>query len=224
MLANALTQHSDVASFGWSNDAELDAARLLAGEPTPKFLPNAEKRYCFQTTYLNEQVGEYLEHANSIYLIWLIRNPHSVVYSMVHNWKRFALNEVFLACGVDLLDPPNAKRLKRYGILGVPAIYRAAYAYLGKLEQAKMLLENMPSDRLALCRYEEVVTRKPEMLRKLFEFCDLTVSSDDAGREISGRSLQKANALNARSKQLVDSLCQRAYEEFIANSSLLTAD
>lgn len=224
MLANAITQHVDIASFGWSKDAELDAARLLSGESVSEFKVVQNKRYCFQTTYLNEQAPEYLEHVDGMHLIWLIRNPHSVVYSMVHNWKKFALNEVFLACGTHLLDDKNANRLQTFGVWSIPPVYRAAYAYLGKLEQAKMLSEKLPSRRMAICEYEEIVTRKPEMLQKLFEFCDLAVGDNKIGSEISVRSLKKAAGLSLKSRAIVDDLCITAYEDFCKNYLTLSTD
>lgn len=223
MLAKAINQHSDVATFGWSKDTELDAAQLLAGDPSPTFRADDSLRYCFQTTYLNEQAGEYLDHAQSIYLVWLIRNPHSVIYSMVHNWKRFALNEVFLGCGTHLLNPKEARRLSRFGVLSVPPVKRACYAYLGKLEQASMLIKAMPEDRFATCEYEELVKNKPVMLDKLFRFANLSSETSSAGEEISTRSLNKAKKLKSGSRVIVDKLCAEAYEKFCREHITITA-
>ena len=56
-------------------------------------------RYCFQTTYMYDRLEQYQLFASDSKVVWLLRNPYSVVWSMLHNWKRSALAELFAGCG-----------------------------------------------------------------------------------------------------------------------------
>ncbi|MEM7220399.1 MAG: sulfotransferase domain-containing protein [Pseudomonadota bacterium] len=216
MLAAAFTEHPDVVDFSWGKDAELDAALTLSGTQAPETTLPVGKRFCFQTTYLNERGIEYPTHAEHFHLIWLIRNPHSVIYSMLYNWKRFALNEVFLACGAELLPAAERARLQRWGLFGVRPIKRACYAYLGKLQQGNWLMETLPDDRMMTLRYEDLVTHKAAMMKSLGDFVGLAPA--EAGEKISTRSMKKAQGLGTRERRIVDELCGPGYERAMAES------
>ncbi len=99
-LARAINASPAMVDYRFGRDDELDAAQILAGRVD--HVPRG--RYCFQTTYLNQCYGEYLEHRSPQRIVWVLRNPYSVVYSMVYNWGRFAFNELFAACGSPLLE------------------------------------------------------------------------------------------------------------------------
>ena len=106
MLARLFTASEGMVKYYFGVDDEHDAALLLAGiEEKPQ-----EGRYCFQTTYLNECYREYLNNDLSFKLIWVVRNPFSVVYSLLYNWDSFALDELFEACGVEVLDTDAKQR------------------------------------------------------------------------------------------------------------------
>lgn len=94
-LARVITTSEGMTNYWFGRDDELDAALMLSGQ----IRYFSTRRHCFQTTYINECYREYLEHTNGHKLIWVIRNPFSVIYSMLHNWGRFAFNELFRACG-----------------------------------------------------------------------------------------------------------------------------
>ncbi len=215
MLANAFTEHTATTDFTWSKDAELDAAQILAGVRSPANASTPHPRYCFQTTYLNERYTEYFDHVGRFHLIWLVRNPYSVVYSMLYNWKRFALNEVYNSCGAALATDTLSKRQQRFGIWGVKPVYRACYAYLGKINQGIELVERLPADVIATVGYDDLVTHRETMLSQLFRFTDLPDTAV-AGDKISTKSLTKANALNSSERAIVKDLCEDAYEGFIA--------
>ena len=99
MLTRLITKSDDVARFSSLKDDELEGALILSGLKSE----SQPKRHCFQTTYLNECYEQYFSVNDSFKLIWVIRNPYSTVYSLVHHWKRFALNELFQSCGVQML-------------------------------------------------------------------------------------------------------------------------
>ena len=210
MLSEAICQHADVRDASWSHDAELDAAQMLAGRvsfPTPT-VPSI----CLQTTYLNECYREYLEAAGKFQLIWLVRNPNSVIFSMVYNWKRFALNEVFEACGLDYLNAKWRARYERFGNLGVKPIVRAACAYNGKAAQAQELFTELGSSNMVLVEYERLVRNKTETLLELIDFCGLS-DATGIGDKINTASLDKASCLRARDAELIQEMCGDWYEK-----------
>ena len=98
-LSRLITGSEGMVNFQLGKDDELDAALILSG-----WIPYQPiGRYCFQTTYLNDSYTEYFEHYD-YKLIWVLRNPYSVVYSMLHNWKNGALNRLFHHCGSKLIE------------------------------------------------------------------------------------------------------------------------
>src|SRR5262249_31936917 len=104
-LARLFKRADGIADCDFGEDDELDAALLLSGW-VRRFTSG---RHCFQTTYLNDRYSEYFEHSD-FRLIWMVREPRSVVYSMLHNWRRGALNRLYDACGSARYEPPGAER------------------------------------------------------------------------------------------------------------------
>lgn len=207
MLSRVITNSEGMTKFWFSHDEELDAAQILAGiveeQPTG--------RYCFQTTYLNERYSEYLEHPGH-YIVWSLRNPHSVVYSMVHNWRRFALNELFLQCGYAQMDCRDRIRFQRFGLLGIPAIRRAAYAYVGKVSQLFFLRDHYPLARFTVLEYDQLVRQKERLLPKLYERIGLPYKEVYAS-PISERSLGKKDRLSTSERVVVDEVALPVYEK-----------
>ena len=80
ILSRVLTQSEGMVEYSFGKDDELDAALILSGRVEHE----PAGRYCFQTTYLNNCVQEYFAHSE-YKLVWALRNPFSVVYSMLHN-------------------------------------------------------------------------------------------------------------------------------------------
>jgi len=214
MLARTITDHPEVQSFSWSKDAELDAALILSGNQSVPMTLTANNRYCFQTTYLNEQGVEYLEHRDKFHLIWLIRNPYSVVYSMIYNWKRFALNEVFLGCGLSSMPEDRQNQFKRLGMLTVKPVERACYAWLGKAAQGSILLDELPSSQITTLSYEDLVQNRNAMLNKLFDFAELSRRRNAEG-DISTRSMQKSAGLSKKQREIVSGLCDSTHAELM---------
>jgi len=222
MLARTITEHPQMQNFSWGKDAELDAALLLSGaQPTPTQMAVTD-RYCFQTTYLNERGVEYLDHPEHFHLIWLVRNPYSVVYSMVYNWKRFALNEVFASCGLDLMPEEERNRFERFGTIAVRPIDRACYAWLGKAAQCSMLLEKLPPNRMTSLSYEDLVQNRSLFLGKLYDFAELSRQSG-ANSDISTRSLKKSAGLSEKQRARVKTICESTYTEHMDTSIRLRA-
>lgn len=127
MLTRVIARSRAFRGLALTHDDELDAAITLAGYLE---LPR-DKRYCFQTTYLNERYPEYRAMGAGQKLIWVLRNPASVVYSMVYNWKRFALNELY--------EATREAALKRADHRSAPCVGAAAAV-------------SQPEGRVGLCR------------------------------------------------------------------------
>lgn len=210
MLARVISGSEGMTKYSGSNDEELDAALILSG----KVPHHPVGRYCFQTTYLNERYPEYFEHPNQ-YIIWLLRNPHSVVYSMLYNWKRFALNELFLHCGYEHMSYRDRVQFQRFGLFGVAPVRRAVYAYLGKTSQLFKLEQNYAADRLTIVDYDVLVRDKGRLLPRLYERIQLPYKPG-YGAPIGNRSLAKKSRLKRNEVELIDDLCMPIYNDALA--------
>ena len=208
MLSRTITQSEGMVNYWFGMDDELDAALILSGfeSHTPR------GRYCFQTTYLNECVHEYYEHVNGHKIIWVLRNPFSVVYSMLHNWENFALNELFEACGVNLLSEKEARFYKWFGVWGVSRLKRACLSYNGKLSQVFELTKRLKQDTIMIVEYDNLVSKKNDILPLIYRFVDLAYKSKYA-EMIHSESLRKSNLLSKRKYALIERMCMPIYNE-----------
>jgi hypothetical protein len=194
-----------MTKFQFSSDDELDAALILSG-----WIPHDHQgRYCFQTTYLNNSYPEYFEHDN-YKLIWVLRNPASVTYSMLYNWRRAALNRLFRHCGADLLDEGDHWRYTNFGSLAISRLKRACLSYNAKIAHIFKLRERLGDDRLFIIDYEKLISQKEFILPMIYEFIDLPYQSEYAVRIHSG-SLNKAEIFYAQHRDLIDSVCMPVY-------------
>jgi len=213
MLARLITGSAGMVNYYFGIDDEHDAALLLAG----KVKKPQEGRYCFQTTYLNERYAEYLNASTMFRLIWVVRNPYAVVCSLLYNWERFALNELFEACGVERLDEQVMRRYKRFGVHGVSRLERACYAYAGKTAQALELTASLPSTRFCVVDYDRIVQSKDDSLSDIYRFIGLPYDGEYAER-IHSHSLNKLERLTAHQRQLIEQLCMPVYERVVSLS------
>ena len=206
MLARVVTNSPAISKYGITKDDELAAALILCGYVSY----DARGRHCFQTTYLNENLGEYFQLAGEHRMVWVIRSPISVVYSMVYNWKRFALNELFHAVGTEQLPPDIGRQFEKYGVLAVNPVQRASYAYNGKVLQLDEIIQRWPSSRLFVVDYDQLVTDTSRIMPRIFEFLDLPY---DPGIEkmVLKTSLGKASKLPARHFKTVERICMPVY-------------
>ncbi len=209
MLASIITGSEGMVDFAWSRDDELDGALILSGEEDHI----AKGRYCFQTTYLNECYSEYFLHCgNNFKLIWLLRNPRSVVYSLLHNWKRFALNELFQGCGISLLSNDLHRRYDRFGLLAVNRLTRACLSYNAKISQVNDIANTLGPDMVMVVDYDDLVINKQVMLPEIYNFINLPYKSEYAD-EIRESSLKKAEKLSSRERVMIDEVCMPVYEK-----------
>jgi hypothetical protein len=215
MLTRLLASSPGFGSLALTDDDELDAALALAGFID---LP-LDRRYCFQTTYLNERFGEYRKLGAEQRLIWVLRNPYSVIYSMLYNWKRFALNELYEGCGLGHADSSAARRRKLFGwVLGPTQLEKACLAYRGKVSQIAQIRSILHPKQLLVLDYDCLVADPGTELRRVFNFTG-TTWNPSASHFVRRDSLSKADRLAPRARQLIEELAVPTYRECLVLAS-----
>lgn len=205
MLTRILARARGFRRFELTHDDELDAALILAGALR---LPTGG-RYCFQTTYLNERAPEYRNLGPAQKLIWVVRNPYSVVFSMVYNWRRYALTELYAACGGDGGGPADAgvRWWERFGTGGW--IERASRAYAGKAAQIFAIREWL-GPRLLVVDYDAMVRDPQAWLPRIFAFVDEPFDAGYIGA-VRRDSVAKARKLSDTERAVVARLAEPVY-------------
>jgi hypothetical protein len=206
LLSRIITQSEGMVNYWFGSDDELSAALILSGTVPYE----AQGRYCFQTTFLNECYREYFEGTADYKLVWVLRKPPSVIYSMLYNWKDYGLDELFLACGVPLMGRYEKLTYRLFGLSRIDRLKRAALAYNGKVSQLFELVERLPTNQLLVIDYEDLVKRKEILLPAIYDFLDLRYSHHYA-EKIHTQSLGKANQLSAVEMATIQTLCQPVY-------------
>lgn len=193
-----------MANFRFCRDDELAAALLLAGQ-----VECAQPgRYCFQTTYLNDRAVEYFDHTD-FRLIWIVREPASVVYSMLFNWKRGALRRLYDACGRNSLDRVDASLAVTRRLLGPSRLEMACASYIAKAEQT-FLLRRRLGERMLIVDYRDLVLHKETVLPQVFDFAGVELSADLLDR-LHGRSIEKATRFPPRTADWIRARCSPIY-------------
>jgi hypothetical protein len=190
-------------TFG--HDDELDGALLLAGYATREL----EGRHCFQTTYLNDRYHEYFEHSD-FRLIWMLRDPRSVVHSMLYNWKRAALTRLYDACGIRTLGRTTDTPGLRSAWFGPSRLLKACASYVGKTAQTFALRERL-QDRIAIVDYDELVARKYELLPQLCDFAGVAYTPRLA-ESLHDQSVRNGAHLREKDVEHVERFCSAIYE------------
>lgn len=210
ILSRVITQSKGMVNYWFGKDDELAAALILSGYV--KHMPTG--RYCFQTTYVNDCYQEYFRHFghNGNKLIWVLRNPFSVVYSMLYNWSRFALNDLFRSCGVHLLETKGKRVYELFGVWGISQLRRACLSYSGKTSQVFELMDRIGPQHLMVVDYDELVANKAIILSRIYEFINLRYE-DSYCQIIHQKSLTKSNRLHEYEYRLINQLCKPIFEK-----------
>lgn len=204
-LSRLITASDGMVDFAFGKDDELDAALILSG-----YVKYTNKgRYCFQTTYLNDSYPEYFAHQD-YKLIWVIRQPVSVVYSMLNNWKTAALNRLFRRCGSVLLDGKEKQRFQRFGVLAVSRFRRACLSYNAKVAQVIEIHENLDRDRLMVIDYDELVQHKERLLPAIYSFVNLPYKNEYKNK-LHAKSISKARDMSRQQANIIESVCMPVY-------------
>jgi len=206
LLTRLIKESPEINDIQYTKDDELDAGYILAGYKSV----GVAGRCCFQTTYLNECYGEYLGLNNAFKLIWVIRNPFSVIYSMAYNWSRFSLNELFLACGYREACAAGYKGGPLYLLARLSAVDKACFSYRGKLNQLFELSEQLNECRLLVIDYDELIRYRGQVLRSIFGFVNVEYDEKYASR-IDAAPSRKAEKLSQAEKEKVRHVCADLY-------------
>jgi len=219
LLTRLISRGEAMAPFSFSDDDELDAALILSGLVS---IPNAG-RFCFQTTYLDANFHEYFTHKGRFKLIWVLRNPFSVVFSMVHNWRPnykvllkgcspgYPLDSLFRSCGWQAAPSEDRKKSGRPWPFGLGRARKAAYAYVGKNSQALELREKLTPNELMIVEYDDLVLGKDKLLPAIFEWLGVPYSSSYA-EGISPKGLRKSDKLSPEDRAFIERTCVPLYE------------
>jgi hypothetical protein len=204
-VARLFSRTKQVADHSFGCDSELDGALLLAGY-VARF---TNGKHCFQTTYLNDRFPEYFLH-QGFRLVWILREPRSVVYSMLHNWKRDALNRLFHACGTTRLaaldqDPSPLGRW-----IGPSRLDKACASYIAKTEQTFVLRERL-GERMLIVDYNDLVSRTKVVLRQICDFAEVSFDEALTGH-LHSRSKRRCDRLAPWQASRIDSSCRGVYE------------
>lgn len=207
MLSRLITQSEGMVNYWFGKDDELAAALILSGyaDHTPR------GRYCFQTAYLNECYHEYFEHKMGHKIIWVLRNPFSVVRSILFNWRRFALNELFRGCGAHLLSDKERRRYNLLDVWGISKLRQACLSFNGKVSQVCELNDRIGKDRMLVVDYDDLVKQKQRILPLIYRFIDLPYG-DEYCHKIHSKSINKASRLSKREYAMINELCSPVYD------------
>jgi hypothetical protein len=211
MLTRIIAGATGFRGLALTDDDELDAALALGGQIN---LPT-DFRYCFQTTYLNEQYTNYATLGPGHKLIWVVRNPNSVIYSMVYNWRRFALNELYEACGVQLTDSERLRRSHLPWPLGPSNLEKACLSYSGKNQQIHEIHGWLGAKRMLIIDYDQLAASPAHWLPGIFRF--IGEPYDPAYAEnVRQDSIRKAKRLSDAAKALIERHTQATYRQCLA--------
>lgn len=212
ILTEVLLQATQIIDYRSKIDSELLGALMLCGElPIP-----SPGRYCFQTTFLNEKYNEYWDHQGHFKMIFLIRNPFSVVYSMCYHWKRktqlynFALNELFDSCGVQMLNEKERNRYMLFGKFIIPQIRKACLSYVGKTSQLFEIKEKLKGD-VVIIDYDDLIQKKESVLPFLFDFAHVPFLKSYLTL-IHSQGIKRADKLSQAERESVQRTCWGLYE------------
>ncbi|MEC8858916.1 MAG: sulfotransferase [Pseudomonadota bacterium] len=209
MLASIINRSSAIKRFSLDDDHEFMSALALAGQRLLVHSPS--DRFCFQTTYLNENYFEYFKMKPDHKLVWMLRNPHSVVYSMCYNWGNNALVELFEGCGLSNMRSLERFRYNLLGQRGLTKLRMACYAYVGKVSQLKEMIERIPQS-IFVVEYDELARNPSLLLPAIFEFLELPYQPGYA--EIThSRSITKANGFSSKEEAIITKVCTPVYEQ-----------
>ena len=209
MLARIIAASEGIGSYKFTKDDELDAALILSGREN---LERKNTRYCFQTTYVNECYPEYFNIKNKHKMIWVVRNPYSVIHSFLNNWGRFAFDELFRSCGMDLLSYKERSKLNLFGIWRINKLQRACLSYNGKLKQTEELSRGIPNIDIMFVEYDELVHHKNDIFPEIYDFLGLEYKSV-YGDVIKEKSISKADSMSDSDKRVISLVCDKIYED-----------
>lgn len=206
-LTQIISRSPEIGRFPGGPDDELSGAWILSGDIPFDF---ERRRYCFQTTYLNECNTEYRDRSANFQLVWLLREPSAVVRSMIYNWKRDALDELFRSVGAEHAKHDFARKNSGRRGVGTSPLLKACYSYLGKTSQIIELASVIDSKCLWVGDYDMLVRDPDTFLKGLFTFLDLPIL-EDASSYVRRSHKAEQESLNLDDQAIVSRICDEIY-------------
>lgn len=217
LLSEMIQRLPSVRTSNITTSRELDAALILSG------VVSAEGgRWCFQTTYLNENWPEYRTMRSDQKLIWMIRRPESVVWSMTRHWDRSALEHLYHACDPVVREQCAAVRSRiPFWNRRVPSTsWMAVVSYVDKMRQLSVIRGSL-TDRLLVVDYDDLVTDPQAVMRAVCGF--IGSPYDERSIEtVHTESMNRAESLTNRERTLVRMIADPPYRA--ARRRVLNAD
>jgi hypothetical protein len=206
MLARVIRESEGMVDYWTGRDDELDAALILSG-----YIAHQPRgRYCFQTTYLNQCYHEYYEHRNGHKILWVLRNPHSTVYSLLYNWPSRALENAFRESVYLSLVGKDKWLYKLGGERYFSNLKKACLHYNWKVSQLFNLVPYLGSERISVIEYDDLVMNKEKVLPVIYEFIDLPYKASYA-EKIQSSSLDKRKQLSKKEISTIKYICEDVY-------------
>lgn len=206
MMARIITQSEGMTNYWFGQDDELDAALILAGEV--EHLPAG--RYCFQTTYMDECYREYFEHTGPFKIIWVLRNPYSVVYSLMYNWAPRSLDGTFAKLATNQLNGLEKWLYRWLGMRSVSRVRRASYIYTAKTNQLFELFQAWGRERIFIVDYDELVLHKETIMPQIYRFIDLHYDNSYC-QQIHSKSVDKKSKLTRYERSTIKMITESVY-------------
>lgn len=208
LLTSVIAGARGFQRFALTPDDELDAALILAGAVD---VP-VDRRYCFQTVYLNDRYGEYRTLAEDQKLIWVLRNPYSVVYSMVYHWRRGrgALNRLYETCGIQKATSGRLRRSHWPWPIGPSRLEKACLSYSAKTSQIELLRVMLPPRQLLIVEYDMIVAAPSVWLPRIFAFIEEPYV-DSYAAAVHGNSVRRADRLSDEARRVIQRHSEPVY-------------
>lgn len=206
LLSRIINESEGITTYWFGPDDELDAALILSGyvEHEPR------GRYCFQTTYINDCYREYSVYKDRHKIIWLLRNPFSVIYSMLNNWNDESLNELYRSCGRKIVSGSDKWISALSGDVGISRLRKACWGYKGKFTQIFELYDSFNDNSLMIVDYDDLVLNKEVVLPSIYRFLNLNYQERYADI-IQQRSLEKSKHLSEQESNTIKEICEAQY-------------
>lgn len=215
MLSRIIFQSEGMVNYWQGHDDELDAALILAGcNPAP--MPG---RYCFQTTYVDEHYVEYYEHSGEYKMIWMLRNPFSVVCSLLYNWKPRSLDGTFKSCAAGEINGLDTTLYHYFGVKAISRIHKACYLFIAKTRQLIELYKVFGGAKILTVDYDELALHKESVLPKIYQFIDLPYKAE-YHTDIHQDSVHKKSRLTEKEIRVIRHMAEPIYETALKLKSI----
>jgi hypothetical protein len=214
VLTRVLVESEGITNHCFGEDEELSGALILSGLVQYQ----AGGRHCFQTTYLNQNYTEYFDYAGLFKMIWVLRNPHSTVFSLINNWPARALRRTFAQAVLPTLGPLRRGMIKLRGLGSLSNIEMACHLYRWKIQQLIEIASRLSASDLLVVDYDELVLETRPALRQIYEFLGLPYREEYA-QKIHGKSVNKKKELNRQEAEIIHNSC---YPDYARAQRLIT--